>query len=74
MKRLLAITAIALAAPVQAQEAGSSWAIVNATVVIGDGGEPIRGGTVVVRAGKVVGAGAGVAVPAGMTTIDAQGR
>ena len=38
-------------------------AITNAIVVIGDGSEPIRGGTVVVRSGKVVAAGANVAVP-----------
>ena len=70
MKRLLAITAIALAAPAYAQD----MVITNATVVVGDGGEPIRGGTVVVRGGKIVAAGAGVAVPVGMTAIDAQGR
>ena len=73
MKRLLtgaALAAIALASPVLAQDI----AITNATVVVGDGGEPIRGGTVVVRGGKVVAAGAGVAVPAGMTVVDAQGR
>ena len=73
MKRLLtgaALAAIALASPVLAQDI----AITNATVVVGDGGEPIRGGTVVVRGGKVVAAGAGVAVPAGMTVIDATGR
>ena len=70
MKWLLAISALALAAPAYAQD----MAITNATVVIGDGGEPIRGGTVVVRGGKVVAAGAGVAVPAGMTAIDVQGK
>ena len=63
MKRLLAISALALTAPAYAQDANNSWAITNAIVVIGDGGEPIRGGTVVVRGGKVVAAGAGVAVP-----------
>ena len=44
MKRLLtgaALAAIALASPVLAQDI----AITNATVVVGDGGEPIRGGT-----------------------------
>ena len=73
MKRLLvsgAIAAIALAASAHAQD----MVITNATVVVGDGGEPIRGGTVVVRGGKIVAAGAGVAVPAGMTVIDAAGR
>ena len=70
MKLLIAFGALALAAPGFAQD----MAITNATVVVGDGGEPIRGGTVVVRGGKVVAAGAGVAVPAGMTVIDAAGR
>lgn len=51
-----------------------SVAIINATVAIGDGSEPIKGGTVVVSAGKVVAAGAGVAVPAGTKTIDAGGK
>ena len=68
--RILAIGALALAIPAYAQD----MAITNATVVIGDGGEPIRGGTVVVRGGKVVAAGAGIAVPAGMTAIDAGGK
>lgn len=71
MKRHFAITAaIAFAVPVHAQD----MAIVNAIVVVGDGGEPVQGGTVVVRGGKVVAAGAGVTVPAGMAAIDAQGR
>ncbi len=48
-------------------------AFTNATVVIGDGGAPIANGTVVVRGGKVVAAGAGVPVPAGLRIIDAQG-
>ena len=73
MNRLLtsaAIAAVTLAVPTLAQD----MAITNATVVVGDGGEPIRGGTVVVRAGKVVAAGAGVPVPTGVETIDAQGK
>ncbi|MGB3929475.1 MAG: amidohydrolase, partial [Sphingobium sp.] len=51
-----------------------SVTITNATVAIGDGSEPIKGGTVVVSAGKIVAAGAGVAVPAGTKTIDAGGK
>jgi imidazolonepropionase-like amidohydrolase len=73
VKRLFAsaaIATIALATPALAQD----MAITNATVVIGDGGEPIPGGTVVVRGGKVVAAGVGVAVPAGISVIDAAGR
>lgn len=74
MKWLLALLALALTGPAHAQDPSGSWAIVNATVVIGDGGEPIRGGSVVVRGGKVVAAGAGVAVPAGIAVTDAHGK
>ena len=72
MRRLVAgaALALALASPGFAQDI----VITNATIVVGDGGEPVRGGTVVVRGGKVVAAGAGVAAPAGIQTIDAQGR
>ncbi len=67
---LLASAALGLAAPAAAQD----LAVTNARLVIGDGSAPIEGGTVVVRAGHVVAAGSGVAVPAGMRTIDAGGR
>ena len=75
MKRLLlgATALLALpfaAAPVSAQ----SVAITNARLVIGDGTAPVEGGTVVVRDGRVVAAGKGVAVPAGIETVDAGGR
>ena len=59
-----------LASPVAAQ----TFAIVNGIVAIGDGSEPIRGGTVVVRDGRVVAAGADVRVPAGAQVIDATGK
>ena len=52
----------------------AQMAINNATVVIGDGGEPIRGGTMVVRGGTVVAAGVGVAVSARISVIDAECR
>ena len=67
--RAAALLAAASAIPALAQD----MAIINATVVIGDGGAPIPGGTVVVRAGKVVSAGTTVAIPAGMRVIDAKG-
>ena len=63
---LLAATAV----PALAQD----FAITNARVVIGDGSAPVENGTVVVRGGKVVAAGTGVAVPAGLRTIDAAGK
>ncbi len=73
MKRLLPLLATAAAfaaAPATAQ----SVAIVNAKLVIGDGSAPIDGGTVLIRDGRVVAAGAHVALPQGMQTIDAGGH
>lgn len=71
MKRLLlTFAAICAALPATAQ----TVAITNAKLVIGDGSAPVDGGTVVVRDGRVVAAGRGVAVPAGMSVIDAEGR
>ena len=70
MKRLfaLAASAIALSAtPAAAQD----MAITNATLVLGDGSEPIENGTIVVRGGEVVAAGADVTAPAGVPTVDA---
>lgn len=67
---LSAAALLALSAPAVAEDV----AITNATVVIGDGSAPIPNGTVVLRGGKVLAAGAGVAVPAGARTIDAAGK
>lgn len=73
MKRHHAIVMLlAMAVPVPAM--AQSIAITNATLAIGDGSEPIRGGTVVLSAGKVVAAGAGIAAPAGAKIIDATGK
>jgi imidazolonepropionase-like amidohydrolase len=49
-------------------------AITNGTLVIGDGSEPVQGGTVVVRNGKIVAAGRNVAVPGGAEVVDATGK
>ena len=49
-------------------------AITNGTLVLGDGSDPIQGGTVVVRNGRVVAAGPGVAVPGDAEVIDANGK
>jgi imidazolonepropionase-like amidohydrolase len=69
--RLLLLAAGALAAsPAMAQ----TVAITGGTVALGDGSEPIVGGTVVIRDGRIVAAGRGVAVPAGAQTIDATGK
>lgn len=72
MKRLLTLAASALAltaAPAFAQDV----TITNARLVLGDGSEPIDGGTVVVQGGKVVYAGPQAAAPNGGSTIDAGG-
>ena len=66
---LLASAAAALAGPLAAQD----FAITNATVATGDGSDPVENATVVVRGGRVVAAGTGVAVPAGVETIDGAG-
>ncbi|MBB5685290.1 imidazolonepropionase-like amidohydrolase [Sphingobium boeckii] len=49
-------------------------AITGGTVAIGDGSAPIERGTVIVRDGRIVSAGAGVAVPAGAQVVDATGK
>ncbi|MEG3089015.1 amidohydrolase family protein [Sphingomonas sp. PB4P5] len=69
---LLSLTALGavFAAPAMAQ----TVAITGGTVAIGDGSQPIERGTVVMRDGRIVAAGAGVAVPAGATVIDATGK
>jgi imidazolonepropionase-like amidohydrolase len=71
-KKLLlgATAALAFAFPAAAQ----TVAITNAKLVIGDGSQPVEGGTVVIRDGRVVAAGPGVAVPAGVRVIDAGGK
>ena len=48
-------------------------AITGGTVAIGDGSAPVQG-NVVVRDGRIVGAGPGVAVPAGARVVDATGK
>lgn len=68
--QLLAGVALAAALPASAQ----TIAFTGGTVAIGDGSQPIEHGTVVVRDGRIVAAGAGIAVPAGATVIDATGK
>jgi imidazolonepropionase-like amidohydrolase len=66
------LVALLLTAAVPA--AAQTFAIINGTVAKGDGSEPIPGGTVVIRNGRVVAAGAGVSVPAGAEIIDARNK
>jgi imidazolonepropionase-like amidohydrolase len=67
-----ALTAFLLAAasPLAAQ----SVAIVGGTVALGDGSEPIQGANVVIRNGKIVGAGYNFPVPRDAEIIDARGK
>ena len=73
MKPLILALA-ALCAGVSAPALAQTIAITHARLVTGDGAAPVDGGTVVLRDGRVVAAGRGVAVPAGATVTDAQGR
>ena len=70
MKALLLAAAALIAAPATAQIV----AITGGTVAIGDGSQPIEGGTVVFRDGRIVAAGKGIAVPAGAQIVDATGK
>lgn len=74
MKRLLALGAVSALALTASPAIAQDVTITNARLVIGDGGEPISGGTVVVRGGNVVYAGpAGGAPAGGGTAVDAGG-
>lgn len=59
-----------LAAPAAAE----TIAFTGGRVVIGDGSEPIDNGVVVIRDGRVVAAGANVAIPPGAAVVDAHGK
>ena len=67
-----ALTALLLTVALPA--AAETIAITNGTVATGDGSGPIRGATVVIRDGRIVAAGQGVAIPAGARVIDASGK
>jgi imidazolonepropionase-like amidohydrolase len=70
MKRLLIALLACASSPVLAE----TIAITGGRVVIGDGSDPIDGGTVIVRDGRVVAAGRGVAIPADAERVDATGK
>lgn len=74
MSRALFLASIALALPWATTASAQTIAITNATVATGDGSGPIRGGTVIIRDGRIVAAGLGVAVPADAQVIDATGK
>jgi imidazolonepropionase-like amidohydrolase len=68
------LLALALALCAASPAAAQTVAITGGTVALGDGSEPIEGGTVLIRAGRIVAAGRGVAVPAGAQVVDATGK
>ncbi|WP_209348987.1 amidohydrolase family protein [Pontixanthobacter sp. CEM42] len=74
MKRLFKLAAACSAFAFTVPAAAQDIAITGATVATGDGSAPIENATVLVRGGKVVAAGTGVTVPAGMETIDGAGK
>lgn len=72
--KILLLPLTALAAVIAAPAIAQTVAITGGTVAIGDGSQPIERGTVVMRDGRIVAAGAGIAVPAGATIVDANGK
>jgi imidazolonepropionase-like amidohydrolase len=72
--RKLTLALAALLAGAATPALAQTFAITGGKLVIGDGSDPIEGGTVLVQDGKVVAAGKGIAVPAGVKTIDASGK
>ena len=83
MKRIsLILTALLLVGPgfpARAADAPAAlpsgdFAVIGATVAIGDGTAPVEGGTVLVRGGKIVAAGRDVAIPAGIPVINGAGK
>jgi imidazolonepropionase-like amidohydrolase len=72
--KALSILLAGIAAVAAIPAAAQTLAITGGRVVIGDGSEPIDNGIVVIRDGRVVAAGANVAVPAGAQVVDARGK
>jgi imidazolonepropionase-like amidohydrolase len=71
IRRFVAALLVAAAAPVAAE----TFAITGGTVALGDGSQPIRGGTVVVRDGRIIAAGdVSTKLPPGTRVIDATGK
>ena len=64
------VAALAVAAPLAAQD----FSVTNATVVMGDGSEPITGATVVVRGGRVVSVSQGTSADSSLPVIDGTDR
>jgi len=73
-RRRLAPLLLAASALFALPAGAETVAITGGTLAIGDGSPPIARGTVVLRDGRVVAAGAGIAPPAGARVIDATGQ
>ena len=74
IRSLRTVLLFGLAAFFSAPAFAQTVAITGGTVALGDGSEPIQAGTVVIRNGRIVAAGSGVAVPAGAQLVDASGK
>ena len=71
---MIRLAAAALLLAGTAPAAAETIAITNGIVAIGDGSEPFQGATVVIRDGRVVGAGPGARIPADARIVDANGK
>ena len=74
MKRFSSAAGLALAVTLASPAVAQTVAITNVTLALGDGSEPIADATVVMRDGRIVAAGRGVAVPPNAERIDARGK
>ena len=74
MKRNYLYIAMGLAALAAAPAFADTYAITGGTVYTLGAAGKIEHGTVIIRDGKIVAVGAGVAIPAGATRIDASGK
>ena len=70
IRPLIAALLAATAVPATAQ----TIAITGGTVALGDGSEPIPGGIVIIRNGRIAAAGLNVGIPQGAQMIDARGK
>jgi imidazolonepropionase-like amidohydrolase len=69
-----AVFAALLAGSAVAPASAETIAITNAILATGDGSEPVQGGTIVIRDGRIVAAHAGGGIPVGARVIDANGK
>lgn len=70
IRSILAALLLGAAAPAAAE----TIAIINGNVATGDGSGPVQGVIVVIRDGRIVGAGASVHIPGSARVIDANGK